>query len=213
MSTLVQRPLQPRKTPVQARSTVTVAAISEAAVQVLLMHGLERLTTTRVAERAGVSVGTLYQYYPNKQALLLAVLEQHLARVTSALERVCVLQRYQSIEVMVPALVEVFVTAKLERADISVALYSIAAVLGGPCLVIGMAQRSRKALEAMLVTVPGRTFHDVTFTAMMLAATLAGTTRAVLEAGATPKMVSQLRKELTILTRSYLLGASEEVSA
>jgi AcrR family transcriptional regulator len=56
---------EPRKTPVQARSTVTVQAISEATIQVLLSHGAERLTTTRVAERAGVSVGTLYQYYPN----------------------------------------------------------------------------------------------------------------------------------------------------
>ena len=56
---------EPRKTPIQARSTVTVEAISEATIQVLLSHGAERLTTTRVAERAGVSVGTLYQYYPN----------------------------------------------------------------------------------------------------------------------------------------------------
>ena len=60
--------LEPRKTPVQARSTVTVEAISEATIQVLLRHGAERLTTTRVAQRAGVSVGTLYQYYPNKQS-------------------------------------------------------------------------------------------------------------------------------------------------
>jgi len=51
-----------------------VGAISEATIQVLLSDGVERLTTTRVAERAGVSVGTLYQYYPNKQSLLFAVL-------------------------------------------------------------------------------------------------------------------------------------------
>src|SRR5215813_6624914 len=57
---------EPRKTPIQARSAVTVEAISEATIQVLLSHG-ERLTTTRIAERAGVSVETLYQYYPNKQ--------------------------------------------------------------------------------------------------------------------------------------------------
>ena len=51
---------EPRKTPVQRRSTVTVEAISEAAIQVLLAMGLDRLTMTRVAERAGFSVGTLY---------------------------------------------------------------------------------------------------------------------------------------------------------
>ena len=78
--------LSPRKTPVQARSTITVEAIFEATIQVLLLHGADRATTTRVAERAGVSVGTLYQYFPNKQALLFAVLEAHLRRVTMAVQ-------------------------------------------------------------------------------------------------------------------------------
>jgi len=58
-----------------------VEAISEAMIQVLLSHGAERLTTTRVAERAGVSVGTLYQYYRIKRSLLFAVLENHLNNV------------------------------------------------------------------------------------------------------------------------------------
>lgn len=57
------RGFEPRKTPIQTRATVTVGAISEATIQVLLKQGVNRLTTTRVAERAGVSVGTLYQYY------------------------------------------------------------------------------------------------------------------------------------------------------
>ncbi len=50
--------LEPRKTPVQARSEFTVESISEATIQVLLSYGADRLTTTRVAKRAGVSVGT-----------------------------------------------------------------------------------------------------------------------------------------------------------
>src|SRR5471032_3341611 len=84
-----QTAFEPRKTPVQARSTVTVEAIAEATIQVLLSHGIDRLTTTRVAERAGVSVGTLYQYYPNKQALLFAVLEAHLERIATVLKQAC----------------------------------------------------------------------------------------------------------------------------
>jgi AcrR family transcriptional regulator len=75
--------------PVQARAMVTLAAISEATIQVLLSHGVERLTTTRVAERAGVSIGTLYQYYPNKQSLLFALLEQHRDQVSVAVETAC----------------------------------------------------------------------------------------------------------------------------
>src|ERR1035438_7897796 len=89
MGTQPQIALEPRKTPVQARSTVTVEAIYEATFQVLLAVGPDGLTTTRVAERAGVSVGTLYQYFPNKQSLLLSALEKHLDRVVSAVELAC----------------------------------------------------------------------------------------------------------------------------
>ena len=78
--------LEPRKTPVQARSAASVDAILEATVQVLLKVGKERLTTTRVAARAGVSVGTLYQYFPNKSALLQAALKRHMVEVGEAVE-------------------------------------------------------------------------------------------------------------------------------
>ena len=59
-----------RKQPKQARATELVAAILQAATQVLASEGAQRFTTTRVAEKAGVSVGSLYQYFPNKAALL-----------------------------------------------------------------------------------------------------------------------------------------------
>jgi AcrR family transcriptional regulator len=59
-----------RKQPKQARAAELVTAILQAAAQVLASEGAQRFTTTRVAERAGVSVGSLYQYFPNKAALL-----------------------------------------------------------------------------------------------------------------------------------------------
>lgn len=59
-----------RKQPKQARSTELVTAILEAAVQVLAKEGAQRFTTARVAEKAGVSIGSLYQYFPNKAAIL-----------------------------------------------------------------------------------------------------------------------------------------------
>ena len=62
--------LSSRKSPQQARSNDLVAAILEAALQVLAREGATRFTTTRVAEKAGVSVGSIYQYFPNKASIL-----------------------------------------------------------------------------------------------------------------------------------------------
>ncbi|MBN6732545.1 TetR family transcriptional regulator [Burkholderia multivorans] len=59
-----------RKQPQQARSTELVAAILQAATQVLAKEGAARFTTARVAEKAGVSVGSVYQYFPNKASIL-----------------------------------------------------------------------------------------------------------------------------------------------
>ncbi|WP_263263153.1 TetR family transcriptional regulator [Pseudomonas sp. RIT-PI-S] len=63
-------PISPRKQPQQARSAELVAAILQAAAQVLAQEGAHRFTTARVAEKAGVSIGSLYQYFPNKAAIL-----------------------------------------------------------------------------------------------------------------------------------------------
>jgi len=78
-----------RRTPRQARAEDTVAAILEGAAQILERGGLAAFTTNAVAERAGVSIGTLYQYFADKQAILRAIadreLQAALARVRQAL--------------------------------------------------------------------------------------------------------------------------------
>jgi AcrR family transcriptional regulator len=70
--------LKPRKRPSQARSKATVEAILVAAAQVFRRQGYAGATTDRIAERAGVSVGSLYQYFPNKDAILVALTERHI---------------------------------------------------------------------------------------------------------------------------------------
>jgi AcrR family transcriptional regulator len=70
------RPHGPRKQPRQARSRVLVDAVVEATEKVLAEEGAGGVTTTRVAEVAGVSVGSLYQYYPSRESLIAAVIER-----------------------------------------------------------------------------------------------------------------------------------------
>jgi AcrR family transcriptional regulator len=73
-------PLRPRKRPVQPRAVETVSAILEAAAQILEAHGLDAFNTNAVAERAGVSIGSLYQYFPGKDALLIALMRREKER-------------------------------------------------------------------------------------------------------------------------------------
>lgn len=64
--------------PVQRRSEATVDTILEAAAQIFRTYGAKGATTNRIAERAGVSIGSIYQYFPNKEALLVALMERHI---------------------------------------------------------------------------------------------------------------------------------------
>jgi len=194
--------------PIQARSTVTVEAISEATIQVLLTHGAERLTTTRVAARAGVSVGTLYQYYPNKQSLLFAIFEDHMDKVSRAVETACADACYKPMSEMISRVVEAFVDIKKQRADISIALYKVAPDVGGPALVKQTGQRLRKAIEAMLLTAPDLKLSPDRFAIDMMLSAMSGAMRSALEAGASPAMFGKLRGHLVLLCQSYMAAAT-----
>ena len=73
-----------RRTPKQERSESTVACILDAAAQVLLREGYARTTTNRIAERAGISIGSLYQYFDHKDAIFDALLKDYFARMVTA---------------------------------------------------------------------------------------------------------------------------------
>jgi AcrR family transcriptional regulator len=72
-----------RRTPKQARAVATRAAVFEAVAQILEREGEGALNTNRIADRAGVSVGTLYQYFPNKTAILVAMAKTEMAAIAS----------------------------------------------------------------------------------------------------------------------------------
>lgn len=78
--------LNPRKRPAQERSRQTVAAIITSTAHVLVRHGYEGTTTARVAERAGASIGSVYQYFPNKESLIGALVEQHALEILDTMK-------------------------------------------------------------------------------------------------------------------------------
>jgi AcrR family transcriptional regulator len=200
--------LEPRKSPVQARSAASVDAILEATIQVLLSVGKERLTTTRVALRAGVSVGTLYQYFPNKSALLQGALKRHLDEVTEAIERVCREQKGNTLQHMATALITAFLKAKMRDAKTSVALYSVSSDVDGAKILQHMGIRSNKAIVAMLATACEPLRKDPQLVASMLQGAMAGVSRRLLESSAPEKQFDTLHQELIFFVCAYLEACS-----
>jgi AcrR family transcriptional regulator len=208
-----QVPLEPRKTPVQARSAASVEAILEATIQVLLSAGKEKLTTTRVALRAGVSVGTLYQYFPNKSALLKAVLKRHMDEVARAVERVCRERKGHSVSEMATALIHAFLEAKMRNVKASVALYSVSSDVDGAAVVKQTGIRINRAIVAMLATASKPLTKDPQLVATMLQAIMAGVGRKLLESDSPEKEFHTLRDELIVFASAYLAAASTSTRA
>jgi AcrR family transcriptional regulator len=100
-----------RRIPRQARSGETVALILEATAQVLEAGGLPAFTTNAVAERAGVSIGTLYQYFADKNALLLALARQQITIGLTRIGRALQGEKDPSVEGRVRAMVQAMVNA------------------------------------------------------------------------------------------------------
>lgn len=197
-------PLKPRKTPVQARSAHTVEAIHTACIQVLIDGGLERLSTTRVAERAGVSVGSLYQYYPNKQSLLAAVLERHLLHVVEAVEAACLRAKGQPVAAMAAALVQAFIAAKFAQRDVSRALHAVASEVRGEAVVARLTQRSQVALRDMLATAADRRFADLTSISFVLSTSMIGPVQALLASSASGPVIARVQQHLVTMVSAYL---------
>jgi AcrR family transcriptional regulator len=204
--------LEPRKSPVQARSAASVDAILEATIQVLLHVGKDRLTTTRVALRAGVSVGTLYQYFPNKIALLQAALKRHLDEVTEAVELVCKEQKGKTLRQMVTALITAFLEAKMRDAKTSVALYSVSSDVDAAKIVQQIGTRSNKAIVRMLESACDPLKTDPRLVASMLQGAMVGVSRRMLESNAPEEELDTLRRELIFVACAYMDACSARLS-
>ncbi|MBT9331381.1 TetR/AcrR family transcriptional regulator [Paracidobacterium acidisoli] len=205
-----QSTLEPRKSPVQARSAASVEAVLKATIQVLLKAGRERLTTTRVAARAGVSVGTLYQYFPNKSALLRAALQRHMDEIVSAMETVCREQAGSSLETMATALVTGFLEAKMRDPKTSVALYAVSSDVDGARISREMGMKANRAIVAMLATAKDELTSEPQMVAAMLQATMAGVSRRLLESASPEEDYEKLRDELVFLARAYLRACTKD---
>jgi AcrR family transcriptional regulator len=106
-----KRSTNPRKLPQQERSRVTVEAILEATTHILMVEGYEKANTNRIAERAGISIGSLYQYFPNKESLMAALMEQHSNEIAALVESQLQNLFHEPLPITIPALIKAVIAA------------------------------------------------------------------------------------------------------
>lgn len=196
MATTAQRSLAPRKRPRQARAVVTLDAVFEATIQVLLTVGLHRLTTTRVAERAGVSVGTMYQYFAHKHALIYALNERYLESLAVKIEDTCREHHGMPAHEMIEALIECYWRAKTERPEVTRALYRSVAELDNEALIETFATRVDSATTAMLASAPDMQAGNLESINRTLVTVIFGTVRNAFERNLDADAADQLRRHL-----------------
>ncbi len=202
MTAIAQALLKPRKLPVQARSETTVLAIHEASIQVLLSVGYRKLTTTRVAERAGVSVGTLYQYFPNRQALIRAVLERYLAEMSASIQADCQKLGGRSLDEIGTGMVDAMIAAKWRRLEVSRAMHEPLVEVGGAELVRASAARGASLVADLLRGCPEIAGVDVEPLAVFLVMACTSMLQAAFVEYAADK--ETIRAHMHAMVRGYL---------
>jgi AcrR family transcriptional regulator len=153
----------PRKAPVQARARATVSAILDATAQLLVEEGYHKLSTNRIAERAGVSIGSLYQYFPNKEAIVGGLVEQFAERQYAMFEiqlQLFVDERIENdAEAGIRVLVRALLEAKLVEPDLTRVLFEQLPPIGQRDVVKEWLERAHRAVQLILgqqVTEMGR---------------------------------------------------------
>lgn len=118
-----------RKQPRQQRAQATCDAILTATARILIRDGYETTSTNRIAQEAGVSIGSLYQYYPNKEGLVFAVLEHHGAQWLAGFEAALHDSASASLNVAVRAIIQKILTLKRLHPQLDPLRYALLPVL------------------------------------------------------------------------------------
>ena len=113
-----------RRSPRQRRAQQTVEALLDAVIRILKRDGSPRVTTNRIAEVAGVSIGSVYQYFPHKRAIFAALHQRHLEQVDRLIQATIVEHAESSLDELVAALIEAMIEAHLSDPELYALMYA-----------------------------------------------------------------------------------------
>jgi AcrR family transcriptional regulator len=208
--------VKPRKLPRQARAKATVDAIVEATTQLFLRAGYDRFTTARVAERAGVSVGSLYQYFPNKAALASAVIDRCCENYLIAFESVLASQRRVTLAECIRAIVDVTLVSHHLMPDLHRIVFDLAPRIGVEEKTENLSRTEAQGVETMLFRHADEIACDIDITtaAIIIETLLEALAHRAVLAHPLRLEADRLASEVTRLIHSYLIrGVRSQESA
>ena len=197
---------EPRKSAKQQRSRFTIDALLEATARIVDQVGLDRATTNRIAELAGVSVGSLYQYFPGKEALLAALIAREAEADLEAMRLVFLATRELSLRAAIDEVCVALVARHARHPALYRWMLTYAPGLGQPPTVRAIAARGRAMLRDMLVDrraeLPPRV--EPALAALILGAAVEAAVHAAIFERPEALGDGSLARELSVLCRAYL---------
>jgi len=196
--------ISPRKQPQQARSTELVAITLQAAIQVLEKEGAQRFTMARVAEKAGVSVGSLYQYFPNKAAILFRLQTDEWQQTNELLRRILEDSRNPPPE-RLRRLVHAFIRSECDEAKMRTALGDAAPFYRDAPEARESKASGQKTIQAfMREALPEASEATLALAGDLITRTLSAVGKHFSESPRTPKEIALYAEAMATMFRAYL---------
>ena len=193
-----------RKQPQQARSTELVAAILQAAIQVLAKEGATRFTTARVAEKAGVSVGSVYQYFPNKAAILFRLQSDEWQQTTQMLRGILENHDETPLE-RLRSVVHAFIQSECEEAQMRGALNDAAPIYRDAPEALEVRAAGRQAFKGfMLELLPEVSVDTRTLASDLILTTLSSVGKAFSNSPRTAEEIAVYAEGMAEMFRAYV---------
>jgi AcrR family transcriptional regulator len=195
-----------RKQPKQERSTQLVADVLEAAIRVLRTEGARRFTMARVAEKAGVSVGSLYQYFPNKESILFQLQTEEWSRTGSLLEKILAPSAIPPLNRLRVA-VKAFFQSECDEADLRVALEDAAPLYrAAPEALAHRRSAGRVADDFVAEVLPRASRKQQGIASDILMTTMSATGKKISEQGRSRVDVDNFAEATSDMLCAYLAG-------
>ena len=198
-----------RKQPQQARSTELVATILQAAIQVLAKEGAQRFTTARVAERAGVSIGSVYQYFPNKAAILFRLQSDEWQQTLDMLSGILADGKKPPLE-RLRTLVHAFVRSECDEAEMRVALSDAAPLYrDAPEAIAAKREGEHIIADFMAEALPHASEAQRTLAGELIKDTLSAVGKQFSESPRTVKAIKAYSDAMADMFCAYLTGLNQ----